>query len=40
MTNVTQSESFEELDIETKSMLIDKRKNFFLSKISNSGYLE
>lgn len=40
MTNVIRTESFEELDVETKSMLIDKGKNFFLSEIGNSGYLE
>ncbi|KYQ47068.1 RCC1 and BTB domain-containing protein 1 [Trachymyrmex zeteki] len=40
MTNVIRTESFEELDVETKSMLIDKGKNFFLSEIGSSGYLE
>ncbi|XP_018315268.1 RCC1 and BTB domain-containing protein 1 [Mycetomoellerius zeteki] len=40
MTNVIRTESFKELDVETKSMLIHKGKNFFLSEIGSCGYLE
>ncbi|XP_018059819.1 PREDICTED: RCC1 and BTB domain-containing protein 1-like [Atta colombica] len=39
MTTVIRTEGFEELDVETKAMLIDKGNNFLSSEISNSGYL-
>jgi len=39
MTTVIRTEGFEELDVETKAILIDKGNNFLSSEISNSGYL-
>ncbi|KAG5339696.1 RCBT1 protein, partial [Acromyrmex heyeri] len=40
MTTVIQTDCFEGLDVETKTMLIDKGHTFFSSEIDNSGYLE
>ncbi|KAG5309561.1 RCBT1 protein, partial [Acromyrmex insinuator] len=40
MTTVIWSEGFEELDVKTKTMLINKGYTFLSSEISNSGYLE
>ncbi|KAG5330330.1 RCBT1 protein, partial [Acromyrmex charruanus] len=40
MTAVIRTDGFEELDVETKAMLIDKGNTFFSSEISSSGYLE
>ncbi|KAG5331631.1 RCBT1 protein, partial [Acromyrmex charruanus] len=40
MTTVNRTEGFEELDVETKTMLIDKGNTFLSSEIISSGYLE
>ncbi|KAG5342829.1 RCBT1 protein, partial [Acromyrmex charruanus] len=40
MAAVIRTDGFEELDVETKAMLIDKGNTFFSSEISSSGYLE
>ncbi|KAG5336849.1 RCBT1 protein, partial [Acromyrmex heyeri] len=40
MTTVNRTEGFEELDAETKAMLIDKGNTFLSSEIISSGYLE
>ena len=40
MATVIQTDCFEELDVETKTMLIDKGNTFLSSEINNSGYLE
>ena len=40
MTTVIQTKGFEELNVETKAMLIDQGNNFFSSKISSSDYFK
>ena len=40
MATVIQTECFEDLDVKTKAMLMNKGYTFLSSEINSSGYLE